>query len=58
MPATREQIARTVEVPSPHCGTATEQNVERVFTVNSETRPLIPVDAGERQFWAYRECLA
>ena len=49
--ATREQIARTVEVPSPHCGKATEQKVERVFTVNSEIRPLIPVDAGERQFW-------
>ncbi len=49
--ATREQVARRVEIPSSKCGTATEQNPERVFTLNGEIRPRIPIDPGERQFW-------
>jgi suppressor of ftsI len=49
--ATRQQILRRVEIPSSHCGTATVQNPERVFTANAEIRPQIPIDPGERQFW-------
>jgi suppressor of ftsI len=49
--ATREQAMRRVEIPSSHCGTATEQSPERVFTANGEIRPQIPIGPGERQFW-------
>ncbi|HEY6770563.1 MAG TPA: multicopper oxidase family protein [Candidatus Sulfotelmatobacter sp.] len=48
---TRQQILRRVEIPSSQCGTATEQNPERVFTTNGEIRPRIPIGPGERQFW-------
>jgi FtsP/CotA-like multicopper oxidase with cupredoxin domain len=47
----REQILRRVGVTSPPCGTATEQKPERVFTLNGEIRPRIPINSGERQFW-------
>jgi len=47
----REQILRRVEVSSTRCGTATEQKPERVFTLNGEIRPRIPIDSGESQFW-------
>lgn len=49
--ASRERILRQVEIPASHCGTSTEQNPERVMTVNGEIRPQIPIDPGERQFW-------
>lgn len=49
--ASRDKIARQVEIPPARCGTATDQGVERVFTANGEIRPRIPIDAGERQFW-------
>jgi suppressor of ftsI len=49
--ATRQQILQRVGIPSSHCGTATEQNPERIFTANGEIRPQIPIDPGERQFW-------
>jgi suppressor of ftsI len=48
---TRQQILRRVEISPSHCGAATEQNPERVFTANGEVRPQIPIDPGERQFW-------
>ena len=47
----RKQIVQTAAVPSSPCGTATEQTLERVFSLNGETRPRIPIDPGERQFW-------
>ena len=49
--ASRERILRRVEISPFHCGASTEQNVGRVFTVNGEIRPQIPIDPGERQFW-------
>ena len=49
--AIREQISRRVEIPSSHCGAAPEQTPERVFTLNGDIRPRIPIDPGERQFW-------
>jgi FtsP/CotA-like multicopper oxidase with cupredoxin domain len=50
---TREQTLKRVEISSSNskCGTSPEQKPERVFTVNGEIRPQIPIDAGERQFW-------
>jgi len=47
----RERTLRRVEVNSSHCGTATEQKRERIFTLNGAIRPRIPIDSGERQFW-------
>ena len=49
--AVREQILRRVGISSSRCGTATEQQTERVFTLNGEIRPRIPIKPGERQFW-------
>jgi FtsP/CotA-like multicopper oxidase with cupredoxin domain len=49
--ASKDKILRQVEIPSAHCGTATEQGVERVFTANGQIRPWIPINPGERQFW-------
>jgi suppressor of ftsI len=45
------RILQQVGVPGARCGTATDQKVERIFTVNDETRPQIPINPGERQFW-------
>src|SRR5579862_6583499 len=45
----REQILHRVGVSSTRCGTATEQKQERVFTLNGEIRPRIPIDSEERQ---------
>jgi suppressor of ftsI len=47
----RRKLQEQVEIPSGRCGTAAEQNLERVFTLNGEVRPQIPVRPGERQFW-------
>jgi suppressor of ftsI len=47
----RRQILRTVEIASLSCGTATDQNPERIFTLNGDIRPRIPMGPGERQFW-------
>ena len=49
--AGKQQIIRQVGIPSARCGTATEQDVERVFTANGQIRPRIPINPGERQFW-------
>ena len=49
--AVREQILRRVGISSSRCGTATEQRPERVFTLNGEIRPRVPIKPGERQFW-------
>jgi suppressor of ftsI len=49
--AIREQILRRVGISSSRCGTATEQRPERVFTLNGEIRPYVPIKPGERQFW-------
>ena len=46
----REQIKR-VGVSAGPCGTSTEQHIERIFTLNGQVRPLIPIGAAERQFW-------
>lgn len=47
----RDELLARLEVPDSACGTATEQNPERVLTVNGEIRPRIPISPGERQFW-------
>jgi FtsP/CotA-like multicopper oxidase with cupredoxin domain len=48
----RKQILQRVSVPAARCGTSTEQEPpERIFTLNGEARPKIPISPGERQFW-------
>jgi FtsP/CotA-like multicopper oxidase with cupredoxin domain len=47
----REQIKQKVGIPSTRCGKSKEQEPERVFTLNGQLRPLIPIAPGERQFW-------
>lgn len=47
----RKEIEQRVSIPAGRCGTATEQKIERIFTVNGEIRPRIPISPGERQFW-------
>jgi suppressor of ftsI len=48
----RSQMLRQVGVPAEHCGKSTEQGTpERIFTLNGEIRPQIPISPGERQFW-------
>lgn len=48
----RERLVRQVGVPTGRCGTSTEQDsIERIFTVNGDLRPQIPIAPGERQFW-------
>jgi FtsP/CotA-like multicopper oxidase with cupredoxin domain len=49
--ASKEQILQQVQIPPTRCGSATEQDVERVFTANGQIRPWIPINPGERQFW-------
>jgi FtsP/CotA-like multicopper oxidase with cupredoxin domain len=46
----REQI-KQVEISSGPCGTSTTREIERIFTLNGQIRPLIPISAGERQLW-------
>jgi FtsP/CotA-like multicopper oxidase with cupredoxin domain len=47
----RKQIEQRVSIPVGRCGTATEQKIERVFTLNGKVRPGIPISPGEQQFW-------
>jgi suppressor of ftsI len=47
----RSHILQQVGVPSSPCGSTPEQRTERVFTVNGEVRPEIPINPGKRQFW-------
>lgn len=48
----RERILRQVGVSADRCGTSTEQGPpDRIFTLNGEIRPQIPINPGERQFW-------
>ncbi|MGI8769901.1 MAG: multicopper oxidase family protein [Acidobacteriaceae bacterium] len=47
----RKELLRVVGVPAERCGTSTEQRPERIFTLNGEMRPQIPINPGERQFW-------
>jgi suppressor of ftsI len=47
----RKKIQEQLEIPRDRCGTATEQHLERVFTINGAVRPQIPIRPGERQFW-------
>jgi suppressor of ftsI len=49
--ATRGKILQQVEVRSSRCGSASEQRPERVFTINGQLRPKIPINPGESQFW-------
>lgn len=47
----RKKIQKQLEIPRDRCGTSTEQNLERVLTINGAVRPQIPIRPGERQFW-------
>jgi len=47
----RKQIRQQVGIPATRCGKSKEQQAERVFTLNGQLRPLIPIAPGERQFW-------
>jgi len=49
--ASRKQILQRLEISSSRCGTSVEQTSDRIFTVNGEIRPQIPMGSGERQFW-------
>jgi suppressor of ftsI len=49
--AIRKQLLQRVEISSSHCGASAEGTPERVFTVNGQIRPHIPVGPGARQFW-------
>jgi suppressor of ftsI len=46
-----KRILQQVGVPDAPCGTAMEQSVERLFTLNGALRPQIAINPGERQFW-------
>lgn len=48
---TRSRLLQQVGVPAEHCGSSTDNTPERVFTVNGEIRPRLPIRPGERQFW-------
>jgi FtsP/CotA-like multicopper oxidase with cupredoxin domain len=50
-PEVRSELLQRVGVTSERCGTSTEQQPERIFTLNGEIRPQIPIQPGERQFW-------
>jgi suppressor of ftsI len=50
-PEVRNRLLQQVAVPAEHCGTATDQLTERIFTLNEEIRPQIPIAPGEQQFW-------
>lgn len=51
-PEVRHQLFQQVSVPATRCGTAPDnQGPERIFTLNGEIRPQIPINPGERQFW-------
>lgn len=47
----RMSTLRNVSVPDQPCGTSSSNDPERVFTVNGQLRPQIPLAEGERQFW-------
>lgn len=48
----RNQLLERVAVPAERCGTSTEaEPPERIFTVNGQIRPQIPMSPGEKQFW-------
>jgi suppressor of ftsI len=47
----RKKLLQLADVPATPCGTATDQKPERVFTLNGEVRPQIPINPGEQQFW-------
>lgn len=47
----RSRLLQRVDVPAEHCGSSTDVAPERIFTVNNEVRPQLPIRPGERQFW-------
>jgi suppressor of ftsI len=47
----RKRILQRVEIISSCRGAASEQSPERVFTVNGEIRPQIPIGPGVHEFW-------
>src|SRR5580704_11297247 len=47
----RKKIQEQLKSPRDRCGTSTQQQLERVFTINGAVRPQIPIRPGERQFW-------
>jgi FtsP/CotA-like multicopper oxidase with cupredoxin domain len=50
-PSVRRDLLQRVGLSPERCGTSTEQRPERIFTLNGEIRPQIPIHPGERQFW-------
>jgi len=50
-PKVRSELLQRVGVTSDRCGTSTEQQPERIFTLNGEIRPQVLIQPGERQFW-------
>jgi len=50
-PNVRRELLERVGVSSERCGTSADQRPERIFTLNGEIRPQIPIHPGERQFW-------
>ena len=44
-------LRRQVAMPERPCGTSTDQQVERIFTVSGAVRPALDIAPGERQFW-------
>ncbi|HUJ80879.1 MAG TPA: multicopper oxidase domain-containing protein, partial [Candidatus Acidoferrales bacterium] len=50
-PKVRTDLLQRVGVTRDPCGTSTEQQPERIFTLNGEIRPQVPIQPGERQFW-------
>jgi suppressor of ftsI len=48
----RTELLQRVGVPAAPCGTSDDRNpVERMFTLNGEVRPRVPIEPGEKQFW-------
>jgi suppressor of ftsI len=50
-PDLRSGLLQRIGFSSERCGTSTEQQPERIFTLNGEIRPQVPIQPGERQFW-------
>jgi len=43
-------LERRVEARAPTCGTEPDE-IDRIYTVNDEIRPVLDIKPGERQFW-------
>src|SRR5579862_4887394 len=47
----RSSLLQKVGVPAEHCGSSSDKTTARIFSVNGEIRPQLPILPGERQFW-------